>query len=394
MPIEFNCPSCQRRYQVKDELAGKGAKCGKCGHRMRVPEATAAGIASTPKRTAATPQVRTKPELTNDAAGSWLDDEFEVESPIERPAAPRGNSNCPACGASLASGAVLCVACGFDARTGAKHATRREVDLAGAPASEKKKGRSKIGTAASLLRGTLFSFLGAMLGAVIWAAIAYWTSLELGYIAWGLGGLAGFGMALGHDDDDGTLAGIIAAFMSLGGIVIAKILIIVFIVAAFAINIASGPDDVEFKRNLLVNSLTEKKLRAQGVDTDKPGDELWEKANADAKAEATAEVAQLSEQELDAHLEALIDEPDDEADNALAQNAAGGGGDAAAQPADGENIQPGRNDSADSPDEVALAGGPGGVGLFFKLMFSPMDGIFMLLAFFTAYKVGSGQMTD
>ena len=28
---------------------------------------------------------------------------------------------------------------------------------------------------------------------------------------------------------------------------------------------------------------------------------------------------------------------------------------------------------------------------FFSLMFGPMDGIFVLLAFFTAYKVGSGK---
>ena len=45
---------------------------------------------------------------------------------------------------------------------------------------------------------------------------------EIGYVAWGLGGAAGVGMAMGHDDDDGTFAGIIAAAMSLGGIFAAK----------------------------------------------------------------------------------------------------------------------------------------------------------------------------
>ncbi len=35
--IEFNCESCQKHYRVKDELAGKTAKCKQCGHVLQVP---------------------------------------------------------------------------------------------------------------------------------------------------------------------------------------------------------------------------------------------------------------------------------------------------------------------------------------------------------------------
>ena len=42
MPVEFACSSCHLKYSVKDELAGRTAKCGKCGHRMRIPQLTAA----------------------------------------------------------------------------------------------------------------------------------------------------------------------------------------------------------------------------------------------------------------------------------------------------------------------------------------------------------------
>ena len=38
--------------------------------------------------------------------------------------------------------------------------------------------------------------------------------------------------------------------------------------------------------------------------------------------------------------------------------------------------------------------GPSMMKLFFSEMFSPIDGLFILLAFFTAYKVGSGEMGD
>ena len=35
--IEFNCPSCQRRFKVSDELAGRSAKCKVCGTTFTVP---------------------------------------------------------------------------------------------------------------------------------------------------------------------------------------------------------------------------------------------------------------------------------------------------------------------------------------------------------------------
>lgn len=35
--IEFSCESCQKQYRVKDELAGKKAKCKQCGHVFQVP---------------------------------------------------------------------------------------------------------------------------------------------------------------------------------------------------------------------------------------------------------------------------------------------------------------------------------------------------------------------
>jgi len=37
MPIEFSCPECRKPYRVKDELAGKTAKCA-CGRRLLIPE--------------------------------------------------------------------------------------------------------------------------------------------------------------------------------------------------------------------------------------------------------------------------------------------------------------------------------------------------------------------
>lgn len=40
------------------------------------------------------------------------------------------------------------------------------------------------------------ALVGAALGALIWAGIATWTGLEIGWVAWGVGGLVGFGAAV------------------------------------------------------------------------------------------------------------------------------------------------------------------------------------------------------
>lgn len=41
MPISFNCPECGRAIRVKDELAGKRAKCPGCAVALTIPSATA-----------------------------------------------------------------------------------------------------------------------------------------------------------------------------------------------------------------------------------------------------------------------------------------------------------------------------------------------------------------
>jgi hypothetical protein len=336
MPIEFACPECKRGYSVKDELAGKSAKCGKCGHRMRIPmlETTASAAAQASSTSPAPQHPRAKaaklaaPQAKQPSA-SWLDEELEAAQPKVASATRAASPSCPSCGASLASGAVLCVSCGYDTRTHAKHATKH---VAGSDKEEApRKKRAKLAGAASLLRGTLFSFIAAIIGAAIWTAIAAATDSEFGLVAWALGGFVGFGMALGHEDEDGTFAGIIAAFMSLVGIVAAKVFIIIFVIAPAIAAMFEEIDDSELSDP----------VQAQAAATD-----------------------------VDQDIEQNADEADDAA---LAVADEAGDDEAAAEFADDE---------------------PGLVGLLFASMFTPIDGIFILLAFFTAYKVGSGQIGD
>ena len=64
-----------------------------------------------------------------------------------------------------------------------------------------------------LLLGTLGSIAGALLGAIAWGAITATTHFQIGYMAVGVGFLAGYGMRVlggGRDRADGVIAGIVA----------------------------------------------------------------------------------------------------------------------------------------------------------------------------------------
>lgn len=64
--------------------------------------------------------------------------------------------------------------------------------------------------------------VGGLVGAAIWAAVAYYTNFEIGWIAWGIGVLAGFGAILGAKSEGDTATGGIAAVAAIAGIAAGK----------------------------------------------------------------------------------------------------------------------------------------------------------------------------
>ena len=146
---------------------------------------------------------------------------------------------------------------------------RKERVLPSGPDAPKKSKASVGGAFAGgipLLKGVAFSAIGAVLGAVVWALVAVVTQLEIGWIAWAIGAAAGGGMAAGVDDkSDGTVPGIIAAFMSLGGIVLGKILIVVWVLFPL---LAGNPDDFAYKREVLAGIMANEALEKRGIDPD------------------------------------------------------------------------------------------------------------------------------
>lgn len=71
-----------------------------------------------------------------------------------------------------------------------------------------------------LAGGVVGGAIGGAIGAAIWAAVAYFLNVEIGWIAWGVGGLVGLGTALGTGGGHpaaGVLAVAITVVSILGG---------------------------------------------------------------------------------------------------------------------------------------------------------------------------------
>lgn len=176
-----------------------------------------------------------------------------------------GNALCSNCKSPMAENAVLCVSCGFNRLTG------KVVGAAGvggdpdAAESKKKRkggeGRSFTGT---FLLGCVLSAVGAMIGGAVWVGVAIASGYEIGYIAWGLGLLAGLGMKFGLREES-PLGGVTAAGISLFGIAVVKAALVIFLVGSYVVENMEGPED---HRTAIAEYETEKVLRARPFDPD------------------------------------------------------------------------------------------------------------------------------
>lgn len=64
------------------------------------------------------------------------------------------------------------------------------------------------------INATIGAIFAGILGAVVWAAIAYFGNVEIGWIAWGIGALVGFAAAWGAGRNAGVQTGIMAAVVA------------------------------------------------------------------------------------------------------------------------------------------------------------------------------------
>ncbi len=73
-----------------------------------------------------------------------------------------------------------------------------------------------------MIRAIIGGFIGGAIGAAIWAGIALAFEVELGILAWAIGGLVGFGVAVGAKDTASMSTGVLAAILAIGSIAFGK----------------------------------------------------------------------------------------------------------------------------------------------------------------------------
>jgi hypothetical protein len=142
-----------------------------------------------------------------------------------------------------------------------------------------------------LIRPILFGGAAALAGGAIWAAIVGITNFEVGWVAWGIGGLVGLAMRKATSLRNTTIAAI-AAGLAILGLLAGKVMIQVFVTRP-AFEQALREDDNAVASVLAWNMREEKefepalqaRLDALGENDTLP-DALWEEMTAAANVEA------------------------------------------------------------------------------------------------------------
>jgi hypothetical protein len=215
--VRFPCPQCAASLKVPAQAAGRRVRCKGCG-----------AVVTVPGEKAPAPPITSLPGADDDLLSGLAAGQV-VEAPAEaraRSGASPAVRPCPACGVALSGNAVLCTTCGYNLQTG----------RTAGPSAVGEAARGALGAVGGLAtlggrftRGCLGSAIGAMIGAGIWSGVAHATQYEIGWIAWAVGALAGMGMYLGYGQA-GAGAGLVAAGMSVAGIVAAKLVMFLTIV--------------------------------------------------------------------------------------------------------------------------------------------------------------------
>jgi hypothetical protein len=193
------CEACFAKASAARERAATGTASGAvagetAGGAGAVAEAATAGAAES-----ATP--------------SWLAGSLAIEG-----------KRCPSCSSPMPKTGVICTMCGHNAETG--KAVSTHVLAAPKEKPEKEGGGSDVlGSVGATLQGPaaiMFSAVGGLIGggigAFIWATIVKSMGVEVGYVAWLVGGLTGGGVAVVAGGYKGVITGCIAAVISIAAV--------------------------------------------------------------------------------------------------------------------------------------------------------------------------------
>lgn len=126
------------------------------------------------KKAAAAPPTAMAADLDDDNLMGALLDDLPAPAQAETGNAPGLRAACPGCGVSMTPGAVICMSCGFDTRSGKAGKTKVTAAKAGAAAGigglAASAGAAAGAGAATLVGAAIGASIAGALGAAVWAA--------------------------------------------------------------------------------------------------------------------------------------------------------------------------------------------------------------------------------
>jgi hypothetical protein len=161
----------------------------------------------------------------------------------------------------------------------------------------------------SMTNGVVGSLIGGAIGALTWMGVALATEREIGWIAWGIGALAGLGMSLGLKGLGDPKAGVVAALIALVSVFAGKYAAVHFAVQRSLDEVESSPIEDRHIQLHLADEVV-KAWEAEGRElqwppgmtlqrAEKPKDYpegVWEEAVAQFDAQSPADRTQLTKE--------------------------------------------------------------------------------------------------
>ncbi len=282
--ISVYCP-CGAKLKIAEEHLGRKAKCPKCAEVFT--------LEAPPQSDSGTFEL-SPPDTESDFLSEMA--AAAEKAPPAQSAPTTGGVTCVNCNQKHPAEERICVHCGYDCEKGkvVKKVGKLKATDGLLVSISKRLGVFGLGCA--------FSTAGALVGAGAWFAVAVISQYEIGYIAWGLGLLAGGGMAWGYGDRNAK-AGATAALISAGGIVAAKLAIFIYFnaagISALRADIAQIGTDTQQKLEDGSFELVDHRVEQEGLRNQWYWDDPRRENAYNIHGEA---VDQLSEQEIAADL--------------------------------------------------------------------------------------------
>jgi hypothetical protein len=113
--------------------------------------------------------------------------------------------------------------------------------------------------------------IGGGIGAVVWILVGYFTEYEVGWIAWGVGLLAGIGTRMAAGEEDGWGPGLAATSMAVASVLVAKYLVVTLVIGKIVSPEFLPPVDEETMISVYADEVAEE-LEAEGRELTWPED--------------------------------------------------------------------------------------------------------------------------